>query len=570
MHVKQGGSAFAVCREVTIQRLAGGLEVWRYAMRLANMLRLFVLISLLCAPMASAQGTNGEKLGTVVFPVSCSPAASQQFVRAVAMLHSFWYEESVKAFTEVAVTDPSCAMSFWGVAMSMYYPLWYPPSEATLKSGVAVLDRAKAVGAKTQRERDYLEAIETFYRDWEKSDHRSRTVAYEKAMERVYARYPDDHEAAIFYALALNATAPPTDKTYANQLKAGAILEKVLTEQPNHPGVAHYIIHSYDSATFASRALPAARGYAKIAPSAPHALHMPGHIFTRLGLWQESIDSNRMSADAGVAYSTKTGADGVWDQTLHSLDYLVYAYLQTGRDVAAKRVAEEVATIPKAYPESLPAAYALAAIPARVALERQRWSEAATLTLSPSTFPWNRFAWGEGITAFARALGMARGGDISGAEKEVQKLASLRDSLVQAKNKYWADQVEVQHRAASALVARAQGKSQEALNLLRSAADLEGSMDKHPVTPAPVVPTRELLGELLLELNQPKEALREFEGTLTAEPNRFRSLFGAAQAAERSRDTGKARALYTKLVSLCDQADTQRPELQQAKAFLRK
>jgi tetratricopeptide (TPR) repeat protein len=520
--------------------------------------------------MASAQGASGETLGTVIFPVSCSPAASQQFARAVAMLHSFWYEEAVKAFTEVTVTDPSCAMGFWGVAMSMYYPLWYPPSEATLKSGLAVLDRAKAVGAKTQRERDYLAAIEAFYRDWDKSDHRSRTVAYEKAMEGVYARYPDDHEAAIFYALALNATAPPTDKTYANQLKAGAILEKVLTEQPNHPGVAHYIIHSYDSAPFASRALPAARSYAKIAPSAPHALHMPGHIFTRLGLWQESIDSNRMSADAGVAYSTKTGADGVWDQTLHSLDYLVYAYLQTGRDAAAKRVADDVATIRKAYPESLPAAYAFAAIPARVALERHRWSEAATLNLSPSTFPWNRFPWGEGITAFARALGMARGGDVSGAEKEVQKLASLRDSLVQAKNKYWADQVEVQHRAATALVARAQGKNQEALNLLRSAVDLEGSMDKHPVTPAPVVPTRELLGELLLELNQPKEALQEFEGTLVAEPNRFRSLFGAAQAAELSRDTGKARALYAKLVSLCDRADTQRPELQEAKAFLRK
>src|SRR2546426_579603 len=461
-------------------------------MRLTTVIRLDVLTGVLCAPAASAQGASGEKLGTVVFPVSCSPAASQQFARAVALLHSFWYEEAVKAFTEVTVADPSCAMAFWGMAMSMYSPLWYPPSEAPLKAGLAAVDHAKAASAKTQRERDYLAAIETFYRDWDKSDHRSRTVAYEKAMERVYARYPDDHEAAIFYALALNATAPPTDKTYANQLKAGAILEKVLTEQPNHPGVAHYIIHSYDSATFAGRAL------------------------------------------------------------------------------AAKRVAEEVATIREAYPESLPAAYALAAIPARVALERQRWSEAATLTLSPSTFPWNRFAWGEGIAAFARALGMARGGDISGAEKEVQKLASLRDSLVQAKNKYWADQVEVQHRAASALVARAQGKSQEALNLLRSAADVEGSMDKHPVTPAPVVPTRELLGELLLELNQPKEALREFEGTLMAEPNRFRSLFGAAQAAELSRDTGKARALYTKLVSLCDQADTQRPELQQAKAFLRK
>jgi tetratricopeptide (TPR) repeat protein len=539
-------------------------------MRLTNVLRLAILIGLLYAAMASAQGASGEKLGTVSFPVSCSPAASQQFARAVAMLHSFWYEEAVKAFTEVTVTDPSCAMGFWGVAMSMYYPLWYPPSEATLKSALAVLDRAQGVGAKTQRERDYLAAIEAFYRDWDKSDHRSRTVAYEKAMERVYTRYPDDHEAAIFYALALDATAPPTDKTYANQLKAGAILEKEFTEQPNHPGVAHYIIHSYDSAPFASRALPAARSYAKIAPAAPHALHMPAHIFTRLGLWQESIDSNRVSADAGVAYSTKTGADGVWDQTLHSLDYLVYAYLQTGRDAAAKRVADDLATIRKTYPESLPAAYALAAIPARVALEQHRWSEAATLSLSPSTFPWNRFPWGEGITAFARALGMARSGDVSGAEKEVQKLASLRDSLVQAKNKYWADQVDVQYRAAAALVARAQGKNQEALNLLRSAVDLEGSMDKHPVTPAPVVPTRELLGELLLELNQPKEALQEFEGTLVAEPNRFRSLFGAAQAAERSGDPGKARALYAKLVSLCDCADTQRPELQQAKAFLSK
>jgi tetratricopeptide (TPR) repeat protein len=526
---------------------------------------------LLCSPsIASAQSAAGEKLGTVTFPVSCTPAASQQFARAVALLHSFWYEEAVKAFTEVTVTDPSCAMGFWGVAMSMYYPLWYPPSEATLRAGLAVLDRAKAVSAKTQRERDYIAAIDTFYRDWDKSDHRSRAIAYEQAMERLSAQYPDDQEAAIFYALALNATAPPTDKTYANQLKAGAILEKVLTAQPNHPGVAHYLIHSYDSASLASRALPAARSYAKIAPSAPHALHMPGHIFTRLGLWQESIDSNRMSADAGVAYSAKTGAEGVWDQTLHSLDYLVYAYLQTGRDVAAQRVAHEVATIRKAYPESLPAAYALAAIPARVALERRRWAEATSVSLSPSTFPWSRFAWGEGLVTFTRALGMARTGDVAGAEKEVDRLASLRDSLGHAKNKYWADQVEVQRRAALGIVARARGNSQEALNSLRSAVDLESSMDKHPVTPAPVVPARELLGDLLLELNQPKEALAEFEGTLAAEPNRFRSLFGAAHAAELSGDTGKARAFYTKLVALCDRADTERPEIKQAKAYLAK
>jgi tetratricopeptide (TPR) repeat protein len=540
-------------------------------MRPANVLRVGILTCVLCSfSIASAQTDGREALGTVTFPVSCTPAASREFVRATALLHSFWYEEAVKVFTEVTATDPLCVMGFWGIAMSLYYPLWYPPSEATLKAGVAVLDRAKALTAKTPRERDYLAAIDTFYRDWDKSDHRSRAIAYEKAMERLYTQYPADREAAIFYALALNATAPPTDRTYANQLKAGAILGKVLVEQPNHPGVAHYIIHSYDSAPFASRALPAARSYAKIAPSAPHALHMPGHIFTRLGLWRESIDSNRMSADAGAAYTTKTGAHGVWDQTLHSLDYLVYASLQIGRDAATKRVADEVATIRRAYPESLPAAYALAAIPARVALERRRWAEATTLTLSPSTFPWSRFPWGEGIVTFARALGMAYGGDVTGAEKEVRKLGSLRDSLLEAKNKYWADQVEVQHRAASAALARAQGKSQQALDLLRSAADLEASMDKHPVTPAPVVPARELLAEMLLEANRPQEALKEFEETLKAEPNRFRSLFGAAEAADRSRDTDKARALYAKLVSLCDGADTQRPELQQAKAYLTK
>src|SRR5437773_6932560 len=288
-------------------------------MRLTTVIRLAALTGVLWAPAASAQGAGGEKLGAVVFPVSCSPAAGQQFARGVALLHSFWYEEAVKAFTEVTVTDPSCAMGFWGVAMSMYYPLWYPPSEATMKAGLAALDHAKAVGAKTQRERDYLAAIETFYRDWDKSDHRSRTVAYEKAMERAYARYPDDHEAAVFYALALNATAAPTDKAYANQLKAGAILEKVLAEQPNHPGVAHYIIHSYDYPPLATRGLSAARSYAKIAPAVPHAQHMPSHIFTRLGLWQESIDSNRASADAGKAYYAQLGKTTVWDQALHAL-----------------------------------------------------------------------------------------------------------------------------------------------------------------------------------------------------------------------------------------------------------
>lgn len=538
-----------------------------------NMFLLFAVLAMcLCAAPAAAQdkGAPGEKLGTVSFPTSCTLAAQMKFERAVAMLHSFWYEEAVKAFTTVTQTDASCAMGYWGVAMSIYYPLWYPPSEVTLKKGWAAVEKAKAAGGKTPRERDYIGAIEAFYKDSDKLDHRTRTLAYERAMEQIYLRYPQDREAAVFYALALDATAAPTDKMYGNPLKAAAILEKVFAEQPSHPGVAHYLIHSYDYPTLASRALPAARSYAKIAPSVPHALHMPSHIFTRLGLWQESIDSNRASEAAGKDYVAKTGGEGVWDQTLHAMDYLAYASLQVAQDQGAKRILEELVTFRKAEPESLPAAYATAAIPARYALERRSWAEAAGLTTPPMAFPWSRYPWGEAIISFARALGAARSGDITSTRKEVDKLQSFRDALTQAKNTYWADQVEVQRRAAAGMLARAEGRNQEALDMLRSAADLEGSTEKHPVTPAPIVPARELLGELLIELNQPGPGLREFETSLTAEPNRFRSLFGAARAAELSGDVAKAKAFYGKLVTLCDRADTERPELRQAKAFLAK
>lgn len=524
------------------------------------------------ASLVAAQETRerAEKLGTVQFPTSCSPATQPRFERAVALLHSFWYEETVKAFTDITTAEPSCAMGYWGLAMSIYYPLWYPPSEATLKKGLTAIDRGKAVGGKTEREKDYIEALEAFYKDSDKLDHRTRAVAYERAMERVHLRYPTDREAAVFYALALNATASPTDKTYVNQLKAATILEKMYAEQPNHPGVAHYLIHSYDYPPLANRALQAARSYAKIAPSAPHALHMPAHIFTRLGLWQESIDSNRASADSGKRYFANTGREAVWDQTLHGMDYLVYAYLQGARDREAKRVLDELMGMRKADPESLPAAYALAAIPARFALERRQWVEAASLAAPPMAFPWNRYPWGEAITSFARAVGAARIADIPGAQKEVDKLAAFRDALGRAKNQYWADQVEVQRRAAAGLLARAQGNDQEALNLLRAAADLETSMDKHPVTPAPIVPARELLGDLLLDLGQPGLALQEFEATLAAEPNRFRSLFGAARAAELAGDAAKARAFYTRLAALCEQADTERPELKHARQYLAK
>ena len=539
------------------------------------MKRLFVMVvsmSLVLVSVlpSSAQdtGARADKIGVVRFPTSCSAAAQGQFERAVALLHSFWYEEALKAFTTVTVTDPACAMGYWGIAMSVYYPLWQPPSPAMLEKGWAAIEKTRGLKT-TPREQDYIGAIEIYYKDSAKLEHRVRAVAYEKAMEQVYVRYPEDREAAVFYALALNATAAPTDKTYANQLKAGAILEKVYAEQPNHPGVAHYIIHSYDYPPLATQGLTAARGYAKIAPAVPHAQHMPAHIFTRLGLWEESVESNRASAAAGKAYYARLGKDTVWDQTLHALDYVVYSHLQLGQDQQARRIFDEVSAMPKAEPDNFVAAYAFAAIPARLALEQRRWSEAAALTARPG-FPWDRFAWGEAITAFARAIGAARAGDATAARAEVVKLDAYRTGLLAAKQTYWAEQVDIQQRAAGAWAARAEGKSDEALKLMRAAADLEDSTEKHPVTPGPIIPARELLGEMLLDLNQPALALVEFETSAKREPHRLNGLAGAARSAELAGDPVKARALYAQLVALCAHADTERPELRHAKAVLAK
>src|SRR5947208_11378452 len=352
---------------------------------------LSIAIAVLLTPVTTTPGavSAAEKLGKVHFSVSCSGPAQSQFERAVALLHSFWYEKTVKALTDVTESDPDCAMGYWGIGMSMHYPLWQPPSAATLPKGGAKVEKAKATGAKTQLERDYIAAIEAFYKDADKLDHRTRAVAYEKAMERVYARNPRDNEAAVFYALALDSTADPSDKTYANQLKAAAILEKVYREEPNHPGVAHYLIHSYDYPPLANRALVPARSYAKIAPSVPHAQHMPSHIFTRLGLWDESIQSNGVSAAASREYARKSGWEGAWPEQLHAMDYLAYAYLQTGQDQKAQGVFDELSSIREAEPENFAAAYAFAAIPARVALERHRWSEAAALGRSRRNSPGN-------------------------------------------------------------------------------------------------------------------------------------------------------------------------------------
>ncbi len=511
---------------------------------------------------------NPDQLGQVHFPVSCNAAAQKQFERAVAMLHSFWYEEAAKEFAAIIAADPGCAMGYWGVAMSHWYPLWYPPDAAHFEIGKAAVEKAKSIGTKTERERDYIAAIETFYTDARKLDYPARVRAYEKAMEQLQLHYPDDREAGAFYALSLLATAPPTDKTYANQKKAGEILERLYTEQANHPGAAHYIIHSFDSPALASLALPAARNYAKIAPSVPHALHMPSHIFTRLGLWEESIQSNRASAAAAKDYEMKSHMDGAWDQHLHALDYLEYAYLQQGRDFEAKLVVEEISAVQKAMPENLTAAYALASIPARYAIERGHWSEARSLEPHPIDFPWHRFPWPEATVHFARALGATRSGDTAGAQRDLEKLESLHNDLVQAKEAYWADQVEILRREAAAWLAHAKGKDEDSLALMHSAAELEDSTDKHPATPGSIVPARELLGDLLLELHNPAQALGEFEASLRASPNRLNGLYGAARAAELAGDRKKAAEFFGKLAALLDHADGDLAELKDAKAFL--
>ena len=516
-------------------------------------------------PPAVAQhehpASDPGRLGKVSFPVSCDSSVRAQFTTAVAMLHSFWYEKASDTFAAVAEKDPTCGMAYWGVAMTYYHPLWPAPGPADLKSGAAALEKAKSAGAKTQREKDYIAALDTFYRDADKLDHRTRALAYEKAMEQLQARYPEDHEAAIFYALALVATAPPTDKTYVNQKKAGAILEPLFVEQPEHPGLAHYIIHAYDYPPLAQGALDAARRYAKIAPDSPHALHMPSHIFTRLGLWQESIDSNL----ASEASAQKNNAPG---NELHAKDYLIYAYLQGAQDREAQKALEAPPPGRADDPQYTNWLYAMGTSPARYAVERHHWDEAAALRIPPNTFPGGRLAWTEANLHFARALGASHTGNIEAARKEWQELGSLRDTLIQNNDKYWSDQVDIQRESAAAWIAFAEGKHDEALKQMRSAAEHEDRTDKNNVTPGVILPAHELLGEMLLELKQPAQALVEFEASLRTAPNRFNALSGAARAAKFSGDNEKAKTYYAKLLAICKHSEGERQELREAESLL--
>jgi tetratricopeptide (TPR) repeat protein len=534
--------------------------------RMTNALVAALALVLAVAP-AAAQAP--ERLGTVNFPNTCSPAVQGDFTRAVALLHSFWFSHAIRGFNAVAQADPACGIAHWGAAVAwLGNPLAGPPVPRGLQEGSAAAARARAVGAKSQRELDYIAAIELFYKDHATVDHRTRAVAYEKAMEALAQKYPQDREAAIFYALALNATLNPNDKTYANQLKAAGILEPVFAAQPDHPGVAHYLIHSYDFPPIARKGVPAARRYASIAPSAPHALHMPSHIFTRLGYWQESIDTNRRSAEAARDELREAKLEAGSYNALHAWDYITYAALQLGKDGEARAVVEEVRRLDKIDSEQFAAAFAFAAIPARYALERRQWAEAVELPLHPASLSWAKFPQAESIHWFARGLAAARGGSPAAAKQALARLQALHGTLVAAKNAYWAEQVEIQGLGVAGWIARAEGRNDEALRLLRQAADREDGTEKHPVTPGAIQPAREMLGELLLDLGQPAVALAEFEASQKVDPNRFHGVAGAARAAEQAGDRAKAKRYYEHLLDLTRTADSPRPEITRARAFV--
>lgn len=504
-------------------------------------------------------GRPPEQLGRVQFEISCDPAVRQDFNRAVALLHSFWFGASADAFTQVAGKDPACGIAWWGVAMSKWGNPFAPSRPVrALEEGQAAIQKAKTAGAGTERERGYIAAAAELFRDFEKVDHRTRIVNYAQAMKQVFEKHPDDQEAATFYALAVNQTALPTDQTYARQLEAAAILEKVFEAQPDHPGAAHYLIHAYDHPPLAERALPAARRYAKIAPDAPHALHMPSHTFTRVGYWRDSIATNLASAEAARRASSPA-------EVLHALDYQVYAYLQIAQDREVRRVVERLpsllAELKTGEQYGQVGLFAVAAIPARYALERGAWQEAAAL--EPLTTP---FPFVDAITHFARAIGKARIGDPKAAQADLQKLGALHEALVQKGNEYWAQQVEIQHKSARAWTALAEGRSEDALALLREAVTIEDSTDKAAITPGPLAPARELLGDMLLELKRPAEALVELEAVMTKEPNRFRTIYSAARAASLAGDDAKARRYYAQVVEMCQDADaSERAELAEAR-----
>lgn len=514
---------------------------------------ILILMASNCLAQEHPHGSD-EKLGTVHFLTSCNALAQEDFNRAVALLHSFQFSRAIAGFHTVLGNDATCGIAYWGIALSD----WSNPfaagakEKSQLQAGRESVEHAKTVGAKTERERAYITAVGKLYSDYEATPQRNRLLAYRDAMSEVARKYPDDPEAQIFYALAVAASEDPADKTYAGRLKAGAILLKLFEEEPSHPGLAHYIIHTYDVPPLAGKALGAARRYAEIAPDAPHALHMPSHTFTRTGYWQESIDTN-------IAAATAARREGQTAEELHATDYETYAYLQTAQDEVAARIVDslpEIATRfdPKAVISGAggpsTAYFALAAIPARYALERQDWKQATQLVTRETPFPYT-----EAMTWFARGYGAARLGQTAEANESAIALQGIKERLSKADEKYWALQVEIQQIAVAAWAAFAAGKKEEALRQMKLAAEMEDGTEKSAVTPGPLAPARELLGEMLLQIHEPAQALQQFEETLKKEPGRFRALYGAARATQLSGNRDASQTYFLELLTVCTRAD---------------
>jgi len=512
---------------------------------------------------------EGEIFGSVSFTASVPDSLKKDFNIAIALLHSFEYNESEKMFARIIERSPDCAMAYWGVAMSNFHALWAPPTEAELQKGAKAIELARSINNKTKRETDYIEALAKFFENAGHADHHSRVLSFENAMEKLYQTYPDDLEAGVFYALALDAAADPTDKTYTKQKKAFSILNPMFQKEPLHPGLAHYIIHNCDYPALAELALPAARKYASIAPASAHAQHMPSHIFTRLGLWDECIQSNLVSVSSARCYASKAKIKGHWDEELHGIDYLVYAYLQKGDDEQARQQADYLQSIHEVDGINFKTAYAFAAIPARYALERKMWKEAAALSLHPTDFPWEKFPWQESIVHFARVIGAVHLNNVKEAKTELENLKSLYDKLVkQIDKKQESAQVAIQIKTSEAWIEYKLRNNEKALAMMQEAADMEDGTEKHPVTPGEVIPARELYAEMLLEMNKPDLALENFELDLKTHSNRFNGLYGAAMAAEMAGNKDKAIVYFKKLIEIADPENCRRPELNHAKLFL--
>ncbi|MFT4642968.1 MAG: hypothetical protein ACI89R_000811 [Candidatus Azotimanducaceae bacterium] len=511
---------------------------------------------------------GNPEFGEVSFSLDCNYENREAFELALSLLHSFEYEEAEKAFVKVIDLDPSCSMAYWGVAMSMFHSLWAPPSIPQLEKGAKLLEIAKTL-PKNERAEQYLNAISVFYSDWDILGNNERELLYAEKMKEIYLNYPDDTEAAIFYALAIRSSADPNDKQYIKQRESGKILEGLFKEQPNHPGIAHYIIHTYDYPELAELGLVTARRYAQIAPSSAHAQHMPSHIFTRLGLWKESIDTNINSASSAVCYSENKGRDGHWSQEIHALDYLVYAYLQLGDTKNVQEQNEYMKSVKQVFPANhFAVAYTANAIPARIAIENRQWKKAAKLEEPTLEFEWENFPWEKSILHFAKALGSARSGDVNAAEIELEIIKPFYQQLLDinnAQSTYKAGQVAIEIKTIEAWIELGKGNNEQALTLMKAAVELESETSKHPVTPGEVLPADELLGDMLLELNRPEDALVAYEINLKGHPNRFNGLYGAAIAAKLSGNEEKARLYFNQLLEMTKNSNSDRPELVEAR-----